>query len=121
MTPSMNTYWGILWKMVDMADVVVQVVDARFPSICRSNRLEDKVREMENKNLLVVLNKTDLISREKLNQWITLQWLYLLKKLLSHKLPHPLQVEPHSLEDLKGRCCLFLVQKHSQFPALVQH
>ena len=70
MTPSMNTYWGILWKMVDMADVVVQVVDARFPSICRSNRLEDKVREMENKNLLVVLNKTDLISREKLNQWI---------------------------------------------------
>ena len=70
MTPSMNTYWGILWKMVDMADIVVQVVDARFPSICRSNRLEDKVREMENKNLLVVLNKTDLISREKLNQWI---------------------------------------------------
>ena len=66
----MNAYWGILWKMVDRADVVVEVVDARFPSICRSNRLEQRVAEMPNKGLLVALNKTDLIPKELLDKWL---------------------------------------------------
>jgi len=72
--PSFNTYWGIVWKMVDRADVVVEVVDARFPSICRSNRLEQKVKEMNDTKLLVALNKSDLIPRKLLNRWI--DWFY---------------------------------------------
>ena len=70
MSPSINKYWGIVWKMIDKADVVLEVVDARFPSICRSNRLEQKVQELSHCNLLIALNKTDLIPRDVLNQWI---------------------------------------------------
>jgi len=66
----MNTYWGMVWKMVERADVVVEVVDARFPSICRSNRLEERVSQMPDTGLLIALNKTDLIPKELLDRWI---------------------------------------------------
>lgn len=69
---NMSQYWGMTWRMIGEADVVVQVVDARFPSICRSNQVEKKVMEMENTGLLIALNKSDLIPRQLLNQWI--QW-----------------------------------------------
>jgi ribosome biogenesis GTPase A len=59
----------MVWRMVDRADVVLEVVDARFPSICRSNRLERKVLEKEGVDLLIALNKSDLIPRELLNRW----------------------------------------------------
>ncbi len=69
----MDRYWAIVWSMIDQSDVTLEVVDARFPSICRSNRLEQRVQEMESCNLLVALNKSDLIPKETLNEWI--KWL----------------------------------------------
>lgn len=70
MSPSMNTYWGIVWRMVDRSDVVVEVVDARFPSICRSNYLENRILEKPNCDILVALNKSDLIPRSHLRKWV---------------------------------------------------
>ncbi|MDH5402324.1 MAG: 50S ribosome-binding GTPase [Candidatus Heimdallarchaeota archaeon] len=70
---TMSKYWAIVWKMVDHADVVLEVVDARYPSICRSNRLEQAVNERDDVELLLALNKSDLIPREVLNNWI--DWL----------------------------------------------
>lgn len=68
--PKADRYWAIVWKMIDRADVVLEVVDARFPSICRSNRLEQRVLEMDNCDLLIALNKTDLIPKKLLNRWL---------------------------------------------------
>ena len=56
--------------MVESANVVLEVVDARYPSICRSNRLEERVIELEDVNLLVALNKADLVPREYTEAWI---------------------------------------------------
>ncbi len=67
----MDKFWGIVYSQVDKSDVVLEVVDARFPSICRSNRLEKYVLDSDSTNLIIAINKTDLIPRERLDQWIS--------------------------------------------------
>lgn len=67
---TLSAYWAMVWRMVDLADVVVQVVDARFPSICRSNQLEKKLADMDDTGLLIALNKSDLIPKPLLDKWI---------------------------------------------------
>lgn len=69
----MARYWKIVWDMVEESDVCLEVVDARYPSICRSNRLENKIKKMKNCNLLIALNKADLVPRKHTDQWI--KWL----------------------------------------------
>jgi len=66
----MNKFWGIVYKMIDNSDVVLEVIDARFPSICRSNQLEKYVNAHSNVNLLIALNKSDLVPREHTDAWI---------------------------------------------------
>ncbi len=66
----MNKYWRIVWEMVEQSDVVLEVVDARFPSICRSNRLEKHVIELDKTNLIIALNKVDIVPRDYINKWI---------------------------------------------------
>lgn len=66
-------YWSIVWSMIDNANVVLEVIDARFPSICRSNRLEQRVMDSDECNLLIAINKADLVPREVVNEWI--KWL----------------------------------------------
>ena len=52
-------YIRTLHKVVDEADVVLLVPDARDPAGCRSRLVEEEVRrrEMEGKQLVFVLNK----------------------------------------------------------------
>lgn len=69
----MDKYWKIVWDMIDESDVVLEVVDARYPSICRSNRLEKRVKSMDTCRLLIALNKSDLVSRDHIESWIS--WL----------------------------------------------
>ncbi|MFV2015357.1 MAG: GTPase [Candidatus Heimdallarchaeota archaeon] len=66
----MGKYWSIVWRMIDDANVVLEVIDARFPSICRSNRLEQRVMESDQCNLLIAINKADLVPRDQLNLWV---------------------------------------------------
>lgn len=73
MDASMNKFWGIVYKMIDNSDVVLEVVDARFPSICRSNQLEKYVEAHGQTNLVIALNKADLVPREHSNAWV--EWL----------------------------------------------
>jgi nuclear GTP-binding protein len=52
-------YIRMLHKVVDEADVVLLVLDARDPAGCRSRLVEEEVRrrEAEGKRLVFVLNK----------------------------------------------------------------
>ncbi|VDB83100.1 unnamed protein product [Peniophora sp. CBMAI 1063] len=65
-------YVRTLHKVVEEADVVVLVLDARDPEGCRSRVLEEEVRrrESEGKKLVFVLNKIDLVPRANAEAWL---------------------------------------------------
>lgn len=64
--------------MIDSADVIAQVLDARDPQGTRSKHIEEYLRkEKPHKQLVFILNKVDLVPT-----WATvsqmLQWLVIL-------------------------------------------
>jgi len=61
--------WTSLLKVVRMSDIVVEIVDARFPET-RSKRLEDIIW-FNRKRLLVVLNKIDLVPEKPKTEFLT--------------------------------------------------
>lgn len=68
--------WNELYKVVDSADVLLYVVDARDPMGTRSPFLEDYMRrEKKYKHFVFVLNKCDLVPL-----WVTARWLQILSK-----------------------------------------
>lgn len=68
--------WNELYKVVDSADVILYVLDARDPMGTRSPFLEDYLRrEKKYKHFVFVLNKCDLIPL-----WATSRWLQILSK-----------------------------------------
>lgn len=58
-------FWPVVKHLIHEADIIVLVADARMPDISLNNELLEKV-DMAGKELVVVFNKIDLISSEKL-------------------------------------------------------
>jgi len=69
-----RNFYKELKKLLTAADIVVQVLDARDPMSCRSMALEREILA-NNKKLILVLNKIDLIPIN-----ICEEWLRILKK-----------------------------------------
>lgn len=66
--------WNELHKVVDSADVLIQVLDARDPMGTRSKYIEEFLRkEKKHKHLFFVLNKVDLVPI-----WVTQRWVAIL-------------------------------------------
>ena len=68
---SRRAYLRELRKVVERADVILQVLDARDPMGTKSKSVEDMVLANSKKKLVYVLNKADLIPREALLGWLT--------------------------------------------------
>ena len=57
-------FWIVVKKIVKDADILLEVLDARFPNITRIARLEKMAKE----KLVLVINKADLVSNKTLDK-----------------------------------------------------
>jgi len=68
---SRKSYYKEFRKVVDNADVIIQVLDARDPIGCRCPQLEEMIMASgKNKKLVLMLNKIDLIPKDVVEKWL---------------------------------------------------
>lgn len=69
---SRRAYLRELKKVVESADVLLQVLDARDPIGSRIHKtLEGVILSKADKRMVLVLNKIDLVPKEVVSQWLT--------------------------------------------------
>jgi nuclear GTP-binding protein len=69
---SRRAYLRELKKVVDTADVILQVLDARDPPGSRiHSTLEDVILGHADKRMVLVLNKIDLVPKDVVGRWLT--------------------------------------------------
>ncbi|XP_066994987.2 guanine nucleotide-binding protein-like 3 homolog [Anabrus simplex] len=67
----MQAYYREFKKVLHMADIILEVLDARDPLGTRCKQVEQAVIDSPgNKRLVFVLNKADLVPRENLDRWL---------------------------------------------------
>lgn len=66
-------YFRELNKVLDTADIILEVVDARDPMGCRCLEIEKRIQAMadNSKKLVLVINKIDLVPPEVAQQWVS--------------------------------------------------
>lgn len=57
-------------NVVDAADVILYVLDARDPENTRSKKIEEAILQSQGKRLILLLNKVDLVPDEVVKQWL---------------------------------------------------
>jgi nuclear GTP-binding protein len=68
---SRRAFYKEFVKVVDAADVIIQVLDARDPLACRAPEVERFVRSRgADKRLVLLLNKIDLVPRHAAEAWL---------------------------------------------------
>ena len=61
--------WRQLWRVTEMSDVLLVIVDARFPVAHFPPYLYHHLTEKEGRSIILILNKCDLVSPEVVVAW----------------------------------------------------
>ncbi|XP_073974627.1 nucleostemin 4 isoform X2 [Rhodnius prolixus] len=61
--------WRQLWRVLEMADIVLIIVDIRFPALLFPPSLYDFVTKSMKKNIILVMNKIDLAPAPLVVAW----------------------------------------------------
>ncbi|KAI9204201.1 P-loop containing nucleoside triphosphate hydrolase protein [Polychytrium aggregatum] len=68
---SRKAYYKEFRKVVESADVILEVLDARDPLGCRTKEIEEMIINSGiSKRIILILNKIDLVPREVVEQWL---------------------------------------------------
>ncbi|KAJ3235418.1 Guanine nucleotide-binding protein-like 3 [Chytriomyces hyalinus] len=68
---SKKAYYKEFRKVVEQADVILEVLDARDPMGCRPKQIEEMIMNAGiNKRIILVLNKIDLVPRDVVEKWL---------------------------------------------------
>eukprot|EP00163_Fabomonas_tropica_P016459 TRINITY_DN29518_c0_g1_i1.p1 TRINITY_DN29518_c0_g1~~TRINITY_DN29518_c0_g1_i1.p1 ORF type:complete len:620 (+),score=211.26 TRINITY_DN29518_c0_g1_i1:68-1861(+) len=66
-----RTYYREFRKVVDLADVILEVLDARDPLGCRCREIEQRIMRLDpSKRIILVLNKIDLVPQDVAVKWL---------------------------------------------------
>eukprot|EP00455_Lapot_gusevi_P020310 TRINITY_DN2157_c0_g1_i3.p1 TRINITY_DN2157_c0_g1~~TRINITY_DN2157_c0_g1_i3.p1 ORF type:complete len:545 (+),score=127.94 TRINITY_DN2157_c0_g1_i3:66-1637(+) len=71
-----KTFYRELKKLLEAADVIIQVLDARDPEGCRCRHIEQKIlgelsqKAGSQKKIILVLNKIDLVPADVVADWV---------------------------------------------------
>ncbi len=63
----MIPYWQVIEQIISESDIILEVLDARMPELSRNDELEKLVKR-KNKELIFILNKSDLVSENMLRK-----------------------------------------------------
>ncbi|MBS3123859.1 50S ribosome-binding GTPase [Candidatus Woesearchaeota archaeon] len=63
----MPSFWRVVNSVLQEADIIIEVLDARFPQESRNVEIEEKIRH-SGKIILYVITKSDLVDRPKLEE-----------------------------------------------------
>merc|ERR1719188_1082830 len=74
---SASAFYKEVSKVIEAADVILEVLDARDPLGTRCRQMEEAVRAFPHKRVVLLLNKADLVPRDNIAKWIK----YLRKEL----------------------------------------
>lgn len=61
--------WRQLWRVLELCDILLVIVDVRFPTLMFPPSLYDFVRHELNKNIIICLNKVDLVEAPVVLAW----------------------------------------------------
>ena len=64
----MVNFWDLVNRVIRDADILLEIVDARFPELTRNEEIEKKI-EKAGKQYIIVMNKCDLISQKQAEIW----------------------------------------------------
>lgn len=59
----MAQFWRVVNKVLDEADIILEVLDARFPEETRNKEVEHKIKK-KGKKVIYILNKSDLLKEK---------------------------------------------------------
>ncbi len=64
----MTSFWRIVNEVIRDSDIIIEVLDARFPEETRNIEVEDKIKKINakgiDKKIIFVLNKSDLLKEK---------------------------------------------------------
>ena len=67
---SASAFYKEVSKVIEAADVILEVLDARDPLGTRCKQMEDAVKAYPHKRVVLLLNKADLVPRDNIAKWI---------------------------------------------------
>ncbi len=62
-------YWAIIQRIINESDLVLEVLDARLVELSRNEQVEEMIKEI-GRPLIFVINKCDLVSKERLKKQV---------------------------------------------------
>jgi len=62
-----KSFWGVVEDVLNKSDIIISIIDARFPNESRNQEIERMIRE-KGKSIIFAVNKCDLVDKKALSE-----------------------------------------------------